>query len=248
MGNTLKLSGILFLVAGIAAGTLAFYNSFTRPEIEKLNRKLEKEARQYVLKGLFDESVMDDLIYEEVEYNVGGGKKEKFWKVKEHPSDKDYKAYVFLSKKQGFSGVIETMVGTDEEFGINRIKVVKHTETPGLGAEVQTKKYGEKEPYFEKWFRGKNSLKVVVEKDNPSSKDRVQSLTGATITTRAVCESIQEYAEYIQKAVGPARKKIMIRKETVVPDPKHVIEVDIKKLQEEQTAEDNSESNTGKEE
>ncbi|MCG2760310.1 MAG: RnfABCDGE type electron transport complex subunit G [Candidatus Delongbacteria bacterium] len=198
MGNIIKLSVILFLVGGIAAGTLAFYNSFTKPEIKKLKAQEEAEARQYVLKGLFNEDVLENLIYDEDEIEIGG-QKEKFWKVKENKTDANYKAYVFLSKGSGFSGTVETMVGTDAELNINSIKVLKHTETPGLGAESQTIKYGETEPFFETWFKGKNSLKVVVEKDDSSSKDKVQSLTGATITTRAVCKSIKVYAEEIKK-------------------------------------------------
>ncbi|MBU4487320.1 MAG: hypothetical protein KKD38_10385, partial [Candidatus Delongbacteria bacterium] len=109
MGNIIKLSVILFLVGGIAAGTLAFYNSFTKPEIKKLKAQEEAEARQYVLKGLFNEDVLENLIYDEDEIEIGG-QKEKFWKVKENKTDANYKAYVFLSKGSGFSGTVETMV------------------------------------------------------------------------------------------------------------------------------------------
>lgn len=227
MGNIFKLSLILFLVAGIAAGTLAFYNSFTKPEIEKLNAKLEAEAKQYVLKGLFADEALETLFYEEGEIEIGG-KTEKFWKVKEKESDPAPKAYVFLSKNQGFSGVIETMVGTNEDFVINGIKVLKHSETPGLGAESQTIKYGETEPFFERWFKGKNSLKVVVEKDDSTSPDKIQSLTGATITTRAVCESIKSYASAVNAKKGSGTPQ------TITVDPSKVIEVDIEKLRREQ--------------
>lgn len=227
MGNILKLSGILFFVAGIAAGSLAFYNSFTKPEIEKLKSKLESEAKQYVLKDLFDAEVLENLVYEEDEIEIGG-KKEKFWRVKEKASDSQPKAYVFLSKNQGFSGIVETMVGTDMNFKISGIKVLKHTETPGLGAESQTIKYGEDEPFFERWFKGKNSLKVVVEKDDSISPDKIQSLTGATITTRAVCEGIKSYAEAVSRKKGSGTPL------TITVDPSKVIEVDIEKLRKEQ--------------
>jgi Na+-translocating ferredoxin:NAD+ oxidoreductase RnfG subunit len=43
MGNIIKLSAILFFVAGIAAGMLAFYNSLTKPEIDKLKAQNEKK-------------------------------------------------------------------------------------------------------------------------------------------------------------------------------------------------------------
>lgn len=217
MGNIIKLSSILFFVAGIAAGSLAFYNSFTKPEIAKLKAENEAKARGYVLKGLFTDEQIKTLIYDEGEIEVQGAK-EKFWKVKT-PDSNQYKALVFLAKGMGFSGVVETMVGTDMNFKINGIKVLKHTETPGLGAEAQTIKYGEDKPFFEGWFKEKNSLKVVVVKDDPGSNDKVQSITGATITTRAVCNSINKYAELVKKQMGAVQGQIVI-------DPSKVVAVD----------------------
>ncbi len=230
MGNIFKLSAILFLVGGIAAGTLAFYNSFTKPEIEKLKAATEAEARQYVLRGMFPEGSLKDLIYEEDEIEISG-RKEKFWKVIEKEGDQYYKAFVFLSKGQGFSGVVETMVGTDAGFRINAIKVLKHTETPGLGAESQAIKYGENEPFFETWFKKKNSLAVVVEKDDAASADRVQSLTGATITTRAICKSINAYAAAVKKQMDDRPPVIYVNPEDVIS-----VEEILKKHKEEEEA------------
>jgi Na+-translocating ferredoxin:NAD+ oxidoreductase subunit G len=224
MGNIIKLSAILFFVAGIAAGMLAFYNSLTKPEIDKLKAQNEKEARQYVLKGLFPDEALATLIYDEEEFELDG-KKEKFWKVRQTENDQVYKAFVFLSKGQGFSGIVETMVGTDTEFKINTIKVLKHTETPGLGAEAQAVKYGESKPFFETWFGGKNSMSVVVDKDNSASSEKVQSLTGATITTRTVCVSINKYAAAVK-----TRMDSLAKPQTVESEPSEIIEVDIEAM------------------
>jgi len=224
MGNIFKLSAILFFVAGIAAGGLAFYNSITKPEIAKLKAANEKIARAYVLQGLFTEEQMSTLIYEEGEIDLDGTK-EKFWKVKTSETGQ-YKALVFLAKGMGFSGVVETMIGTDLNFKINGIKVLKHTETPGLGAEAQTIKYGEEKPFFEGWFAEKNSLKVVVVNDDLNSKDKIQSITGATITTRAVCKSINKYAELVKKqmgSMGSVTKQLIIDQAQVVAAPKEAI-------------------------
>jgi Na+-translocating ferredoxin:NAD+ oxidoreductase subunit G len=201
MGNIFKLAAILFLVGGIAAGSLAFFNSFTKPAIEKLKAETETKAREYVLNGLVPEDKISSVVYEKDSLEIQKGSYEFFYKVKENESAQNHIAYIFLAKGSGFSGVIETMVCTDTQFKINRIKVLKHTETPGLGAEAQTIKYGDKEPFFEGWFKEKNSLKVVVEKDDSSSPDKIQSLTGATITTRAICKSIVSYSELLKKYI-----------------------------------------------
>ncbi|NOR46004.1 MAG: FMN-binding protein [Candidatus Delongbacteria bacterium] len=214
MGNIIKLSSILFFVAGIAAGSLAYYNSITKPAIAKLKAANEEKARAYVLQGLFSEEQISNLIYEEGEIDLDGTI-EKFWRVKATESGQ-YKALVFLSKGMGFSGLIETMVGTDMNFKINAIKVLKHTETPGLGAEAQTIKYGEDKPFFEGWFTEKNSLKVVVVNDDLNSKDKVQSITGATITTRAICRSINKYAELVKKQMGNMPRQLVIDRSKIV--------------------------------
>jgi electron transport complex protein RnfG len=224
MGTMFKLAAILFLVGGIAAGSLAFFNSFTKPAIEKLKLESETKAREYVLNGLVPEDKISSVIYEKDSVEVQKGSFEFFYKVKENESASNYIAYIFLAKGQGFSGVLETMVCTDSQFKINRIKVVKHTETPGLGAEAQTIKYGEKEPFFETWFKGKNSLTVVVEKDDSASPDKIQSLTGATITTRAICKSINSYTGIIKKYV---EEQVPV---VYVGDADQVIEVDMEKL------------------
>ncbi len=241
MGNILKLSAILFFVAGIAAGSLAFYNSITKPAIAKLKAENEGKARGYVLQGLFTEEQIPNLVYEEGEIEING-MPEKFWKVKLSETDPQYKAIVFLAKGMGFSGVVETMVGTDMNFKINTIKVLKHTETPGLGAEAQVIKYGDDKPFFETWFAKKNSLKVVVVNDDLNSKDKVQSITGATITTRAICQSINKYAELVKKEVGNAPQVLII-------DPSQVISVEalIKEALENQKVEEEAAAEEEKE-
>jgi Na+-translocating ferredoxin:NAD+ oxidoreductase subunit G len=227
MGNMFKLAAILFIVGGIAAGALAFFNGFTKPAIDKLKAETETAAREYVLNGLVPEDKISSVLYEKDSVEVNGSF-EYFYKVKENEESSGHIAYIFLAKGSGFSGVIETMVCTDPQFKINRIKVLKHTETPGLGAEAQTIKYGDKEPFFETWFKEKNSSKVVVEKDDSSSPEKVQSLTGATITTRAVCKSIRTYTELIQKRIEEQVPVVYIG------DPSKVIEVDVAKLQAQQ--------------
>ena len=222
MGNIIKLSTILFLVAGIAAGGLAFYNGITKPAIAALKAENETKARAYVLQGLFTEDQIPNLVYEEGEIEINGNP-EKFWKVKVSESDPRYKAIVFLAKGMGFSGVIETMIGTDMNFKINAIKVLKHTETPGLGAEAQVIKYGEDKPFFEGWFAEKNSLKVVVVNDDVNSEHKVQSITGATITTRAICQSINKYSELVKQQLADMPRQIVIDQSQVIAAPQEAI-------------------------
>ncbi len=184
MKNIFKLSGILFFVAMVSAGILAFYSGVTAEKIAELAKAKQGNARKYVM-----------------------GKASKFVKVENSKETPYFRAednsgncigYVFLAKENGFSGVVKTMVGVDKDFNIVGIKVIKHSETPGLGAKVGTINYGEVKPYFEERFQGKSAFEVIPDKDDPASKNKIESLTGATITTRAVCKSITKYSKIIK--------------------------------------------------
>lgn len=101
--------------------------------------------------------------------------------------DKDNKfiAVAFKASGKGYSSSVETMVGMKLDGIISAIKVLNQNETPGLGARIV-------EPSFTGRFCGKNT----------QSLDTVQAITGATISSRAVIDSVKKKAEEIQKLVG----------------------------------------------
>ena len=101
-----------------------------------------------------------------------------------------YKAYgqnnsfmgvVFKASGKGYSSVVETIVGMLKDGTITAIKVLSQNETPGLGARVT-------EPSFTGQFK----------QINISGLDSVSAVTGATISSRAVINSVMLKAKEIQ--------------------------------------------------
>ena len=99
-----------------------------------------------------------------------------------------YKAYnkagkligvAFKASGKGYSSIIETMVGMLKDGTITAIKVLSHNETPGLGARVS-------EPGFTGQFTNKKDL------------SKVEAITGATISSKAVIDSVKKKAEEIK--------------------------------------------------
>lgn len=86
--------------------------------------------------------------------------------------------------KNGFSGLIELMVGFLPDGSINKVAVVSHKETPGLGDKMDPKKSS-----FSVQFEGKNpeSFKLKVKKDGGD----VDAITASTITSRAYCDAVE---------------------------------------------------------
>ena len=78
------------------------------------------------------------------------------------------------------------MVGVDSLGAIQGMKVLKQVETPGLGTKVEEIKYGEEDPWFTRQFLSKQADQVAVDKDGGD----IQSITGATISSRALTQSV----------------------------------------------------------
>jgi len=83
----------------------------------------------------------------------------------------------------GFAGRIELMVGFLPDGTINKIAVISHKETPGLGDKMDPKKSN-----FSLQFEGKNpeTFKLKVKKDGGD----VDAITASTISSRAYCDAV----------------------------------------------------------
>ncbi len=105
-------------------------------------------------------------------------------------SNKDGKfiGVAFKASGKGYSSTIDTLVGMTGEGKIIAIKILNQNETPGLGARVI-------EPSFTEGFINKNIQGL----------SQVQAITGATISSRAVIDSVQKKAEEIKGLIKNER-------------------------------------------
>ncbi|MBM4144946.1 MAG: FMN-binding protein [Nitrospira sp.] len=87
--------------------------------------------------------------------------------------------YIIQSHGKGYSSYINTLIAVDKDFKVQRINILGHAETPGLGDEVETES-------FKNQFIGKDMehLKAV----KTESTENIQAISGATISSRAVTE------------------------------------------------------------
>ena len=159
-----RLAVTLLVIAGVMAAALAGVNSVTAPIIEKLTYEKTQEAVSAVLPG------GGDLIEFPATNLVS----------KVYLGENGYAVEVTPS---GFDNTITMMVGIDKTGAVNGISVISHTETAGLGAvAAATTAAGEA---FRAQFKGLTGS-VSVSKDG----GQVDAITGATITSRAVCEGV----------------------------------------------------------
>ena len=105
--------------------------------------------------------------------------------------------YAIMAEGIGYSSTIRTLVGLTPEGVINGMNVMYQQETPGLGTKAVEIKYGEKDPWFQRQFLNLPGDSVAVDKDG----GQIVSITGSTITSRAIASSIKREVEWM-KAQG----------------------------------------------
>lgn len=180
MKETMKLIVRLFLITAIAGFVLAFVNSFTSPIIQ------ERERKQYemALKEVFKDAEKFDRLQDDKLLPI----KEKIKNIENievaKQGDKTL-GYVFKTLgKNGYGGDISMLMAVKlEDKSIVGFKVLKHSETPGLGSRVATAEYA-------KSVVGNKATEHLVRSLNPTADNDIQAITGTTISVKAVLNGL----------------------------------------------------------
>ncbi len=156
---------VIYLIGGLI---LAVVYAKTSPIIFK-NELIKK---QNALKALMPDA---DTVDKAGDWTIHRKKSEYFIAKKGNETI----GYVVQSFGKGYSGYINTFISVDKNFRIQKIEILGHTETPGLGDEIEY-------DYFKDQFKGKDidHLKVL----KTETTEYIQAISGATISARAVAE------------------------------------------------------------
>ena len=169
----LRLVLTLFVITAVVAAALAGVNSITAPAIAQLKAEKTQQAIEAVLPG--------------------GGEEVEFPATalvsKVYASEAGYAVEVTPG---GFDNTITMMVGVDKEGNVLGIDIISHTETAGLGAVADAGTPAGVS--FREQFVGMSGS-VSVTKDG----GEVEAITGATITSRAVCVGVNAALEVVGK-------------------------------------------------
>ncbi len=169
---------VLTLTAVFVGGMLAGFFKFVEPKIEENRLREERQAVFSVLPNVADYRVIEKRIDKKDVVKIFRG------------VDKDGKlvGYAFLASGPGFQGIITMMVGLNVDMKhLTGLKVLEQVETPGLGDKIREK-------WFEDQFK-ELSIEPKIEyikNRKPEKPNQIQSITGATITTKAVANIINK--------------------------------------------------------
>jgi electron transport complex protein RnfG len=95
--------------------------------------------------------------------------------------------YCVTVTSRGYGGAIELVAGITNDGKLRGVRILNHSETPGLGA-----KSAEEDFYGQ--FR--DSDKVTVVKREPEAPGEIMAISGATITSTAVTDGVNAALEY----------------------------------------------------
>ncbi len=206
MPENIKYILTLTIICFITASLLTGVYLLTRPKILEQKAQEEKQALKEVLPeaGYFEPVLRNGQTV--------------YLKAYLSSDKKKLLGYAFRAKGKGYSGAIETIAGMDMQGRITGIKLLAQNETPGLGAKIgevlakktlwqaikeffrPRQKLSEiaDEPWFCAQFRGKKIKDLVVVK-TPTQRN-IQAITGATISSEALTDSVREKAKEILRS------------------------------------------------
>lgn len=204
IGTMIKDALILCLITVVAGCLLGMTNEVTKEPIEKQKMAAALEAYKAVSPQATDFGYNDDLLASAKNELLGMleaagkdyGNTEITVVVEARDSNKEVIGYVFsVLSKDGYGGDINICVGTSLDGTITGIEIVEHGETPGLGMRAT-------EPEFRDQYKDKQVDEFILTKSGKQADNEIDALSGATVTSRAVTNSVNVALFFVKNCIN----------------------------------------------
>lgn len=163
----------LFIICIVVTALLGLTNAVTAPKIEELAVETQEAAKKEVL--------ADAASFGDAEQTQMSGTTYTYYKGL--AADGSVMGYVVETVSKGYGGDISLMVGVGVDGTVQGVSILSINETAGLGMNAEN-------PEFLEQFLGKSGT-IGVQK-NGSSDTEIQALTGATITSEAMADGVNQ--------------------------------------------------------
>jgi electron transport complex protein RnfG len=175
-GTAARLFGVLTGVTVLSASALALVNNITAAPIAAAEKEAELRAVRAVLPTFAGEPTRQAATV---------GERSHAYDLARDSGGAVVGAAIQSTTNTGYSGRIDIIVGVAPDGAVAGVQVLRHLETPGLGAKIT-------EAAFLDQYKGKRlGYDFRVKKD----KGRVDAITGATISSRAVSAAVEDALE-----------------------------------------------------
>jgi electron transport complex protein RnfG len=192
--NIFRSAASLAAVAVIGTTLLAGVNKLTAERIAEQERRVVLEQLgQIVSPERYDNELQEDLFTFRDEYHFPRGQSVTVYRAR-----KDGKPVVLVMKlaaTKGYNGMIQLLVGINENGSLSGVRVASHKETPGLGDAIEIEKSDWVLGFSGHSLQDPGAAAWAVKRDG----GRFDQFTGATITPRAIVEAVRLALEYYRK-------------------------------------------------
>ncbi|MDX7987227.1 electron transport complex subunit RsxG [Xenorhabdus sp. 12] len=193
MLETMRRHGItLAIFAACTTGLTAIVYSLTKDRIDEQAALQHKILLDQVVPPAFYDNQMQDECYLVTDKALGNIQPHRLYLARKDGTP--VAAALESTAPDGYSGAIQLLVGADFSGDVLGVRVTEHHETPGLGDKIDTR--------ISNWIYAFSGKKISSPDDHnwAVKKDGGQfdQFTGATITPRAVVNSVKRTALYLE--------------------------------------------------
>ena len=171
------LGAILFIICIVIAASVSLVNQITAPIIADSAESSKKTSFEDVFPNATD---FKDITAEFPDRDT------RISEIHEVQGPSGTLGYLYIVSTVGYADQVKNLVAIDQETQtIKSITILKHNETPGLGAKA-------KEPEFKNQFNGLpiNQEVTIIKGPGNIETSEVQAITASTITSDAVALGI----------------------------------------------------------
>ncbi len=176
----LRPTAVLFIICVVVAAALAGTNMLTADRIAQLEAENAEASRKIVLPTAEAFTSQEDGAYYTGE--TGG----------------ETVGYVFETGAGGYGGTVSVMTGIDTQGNITGVVILSHGETPGLGAN------GTKPEFLNQYLQPAPEGGLSVIKYQTPAEGQIEAMTGATVTSTAVTNAVNQAIEQYYAVKGGA--------------------------------------------
>jgi len=192
MGEMIKMVVVLTFLSSLSGGLLAYVKDTTR---EQINNQVLQFVKGPAVRGIFHDAENDPITDR---FSISRGKTSLDFFVARLNGKATTVAFETFGK--GFGGNLGLMVAVDvKNDKIYGLGVTTHSETAGVGARAKD------DPSFAAQFKGMPLLKPI---NITPDGGQVNALSGATITSRAVCATATQAGQLYKELKPQIQEKL----------------------------------------
>jgi electron transport complex protein RnfG len=184
---------ILAVIAAVCTTLVALTYSLTEVRIAENDRAWLEQSLQPALAGVvYDNNLLESTLEIPLPHELPGNELVLVYRAL--LEDTPVAALFVVSALNGFSGPIKLLIGIDDRGAITAVRVLKHRETPGLGDFIDSSKSDWIDQFERKSLSAPDRALWALQRDG----GKLDQVTGASITSRAVVKAVKETLLYFE--------------------------------------------------